>query len=110
MIAEVSVAIENIAFNMLSDREVEFRTTLDIDAYVIQNKNGYVVKQVEFTEDGQQYLRDIGTIVIYVVQPGDTLWNIAKKYNTTVDNITSINDIENPDRIYPGQKILLLKE
>ena len=46
----------------------------------------------------------------YVVQPGDTLWNLAKKFNTTVDDIVKINDIENPDLIYPGQKLLILKK
>ena len=52
----------------------------------------------------------IVTIIIYVVQPGDTIWNIAKKYNTTGDDIVAINEIENPDKIYPGQKILVLKK
>ena len=42
---------------------------------------------------------------IYVVQPGDTLWDLAKKFNTTVDDIIELNDIENPDLIYPGEKL-----
>ena len=46
----------------------------------------------------------------YVVQPGDTLWCLAKKFNTTVDDIVELNDIENPDLIYPGQKLLILKK
>lgn len=42
----------------------------------------------------------------YVVQPGDTLSSIAKKYNTTVDAILAINpDIDNPNLIYVGQII-----
>ncbi|WP_317368475.1 LysM domain-containing protein, partial [uncultured Tyzzerella sp.] len=46
----------------------------------------------------------------YVVQSGDTLWDLAKKFNTTVDDIVKLNDIENPDLIYPGQKLLILKK
>ena len=46
----------------------------------------------------------------YVVQSGDTLWDLAKKFNTTVDDIVELNDIENPDLIYPGQKLLILKK
>ena len=47
--------------------------------------------------------------VIYMVQKGDSLWKIAKKYRTTVNDILAVNDIENPDLIYPGQKLLIIK-
>ncbi|MEK5323382.1 LysM peptidoglycan-binding domain-containing protein [Aeribacillus sp. FSL M8-0254] len=41
----------------------------------------------------------------HVVQKGDTLWEIAKKYGTTVDKLVNLNKIKNPDLVYPGQKI-----
>lgn len=44
----------------------------------------------------------------YTVQKGDTLWDIAKKNNTTVDAITSANpNIKNPNLIYSGNVINL---
>jgi LysM repeat protein len=47
------------------------------------------------------------SITIYVVQGGDTLWKIAKRYCSTIEELVGINDIENPDKILPGQKILI---
>lgn len=44
---------------------------------------------------------------IYIVQEGDTLSGIAQKYNTTVNELIKINDIQNPNLIYPGQKIIV---
>lgn len=44
----------------------------------------------------------------YVVGRGDTLTHIAKKYNTTVDNLVKLNNIGDPDRIYVGQRLKLL--
>jgi GH25 family lysozyme M1 (1,4-beta-N-acetylmuramidase) len=41
----------------------------------------------------------------YVIQSGDTLSDIAKKYSTTVNQLVSWNNIKNADLIYPGQKI-----
>lgn len=41
----------------------------------------------------------------YTVKKGDTLWGIAKKYGTTVNKLVSLNNIKNPDLIFPGQKI-----
>lgn len=39
----------------------------------------------------------------YRVAPNDTLWAIAQRYGTTVNELASINSISNPSTIYPGQ-------
>ncbi|NLU24036.1 MAG: LysM peptidoglycan-binding domain-containing protein [Clostridiales bacterium] len=45
--------------------------------------------------------------VTYVVKTGDTLWDIAQTYGTTVSAIVAANDIANPDLIYPGEVLLI---
>ena len=42
---------------------------------------------------------------IYTVKKGDTLSGIAKKYGTTYQAIAKKNNISNPNKIYPGQKL-----
>ena len=44
----------------------------------------------------------------YIVQRGDTLSAIARRYGTTVQEIVDINNIQNPDLIYPGEKLRIL--
>ncbi|MFC3041777.1 LysM peptidoglycan-binding domain-containing protein [Virgibacillus xinjiangensis] len=44
----------------------------------------------------------------YTVQPGDSLYRIARRFRTTVSHLLSINPhIQDPDVIYPGQLINL---
>jgi LysM repeat protein len=43
----------------------------------------------------------------YVIQPGDTLGNIAYQFGTTVQAIMQANGIVNPDLIYVGQTIMI---
>ena len=45
--------------------------------------------------------------IIYVVKSGDTLSAIAQKYNTTYQKIAKDNNIENPNLIYPNQKLVI---
>ena len=45
--------------------------------------------------------------VTYTVKSGDTLSEIAKKYNTTVNKIASDNGITNINLIYVGQKLII---
>ena len=40
---------------------------------------------------------------LYTVRRGDTLWSIAKRYNTSIANIVRLNRIQNPNNIKPGQ-------
>ena len=44
----------------------------------------------------------------YTIKKGDTLWEIARRYGTTVQEIASINNIQNPNLIYPGETIRVL--
>lgn len=44
---------------------------------------------------------------MYVVQHGDTLSAIARRYKTTVDAIVSLNNIQNPNLIHQGQELKL---
>lgn len=46
---------------------------------------------------------------IYIVQRGDTLYSIAKRFNTTVKNIVNNNGISNQNLIYPGQRLIIAK-
>ena len=59
-------------------------------------------------ERGEREEQDY-SIVIYIVKKGDTLWNIAKEFGSTVDGIARVNGIENRDQIYPGQKLYIPK-
>lgn len=41
----------------------------------------------------------------YVVQQGDTLWELARKFATSVQNLASVNALRDPDRIVAGQRL-----
>lgn len=45
---------------------------------------------------------------IYTVKPGDNLYNIAKKYGTTIGLIQKVNGLEG-DLIKPGKKLKIVK-
>ena len=44
---------------------------------------------------------------IHVVQPGDTLSEIALRFGTTVSKLAQLNGITDPNKIYPGQVLRL---
>lgn len=53
--------------------------------------------------------RQIYSMVIYFVKPGDTLWEIAKRFRSTVADIARVNNIEDVNKINPGQQLFIPK-
>lgn len=49
------------------------------------------------------------SMVIYFVKPSDTIWNIAKTFKISMEQIINLNKIENPDKIQPGEKLYIMK-
>lgn len=43
----------------------------------------------------------------YEIQPGDTLFNIARRFGVTVDAIVAANQISNPDRLRVGDTLII---
>ena len=44
---------------------------------------------------------------VYVLQPGDTLGNVAARFGTTIAELQAINGITDPNKVQAGQKIIM---
>lgn len=50
------------------------------------------------------------TTTYYTVRRGDNLYQIAIRYGTTINSIVKLNNISNPNLIYPGQRLLIRRD
>lgn len=86
-----------------------FDTTVSelVELNDISNPNliypGEVLKIPTKSNDNSKSASSKQYLKTYIVRSGDTLWGIARLFNTTVDNLVRINNISNPNLIYPGQ-------
>jgi hypothetical protein len=89
-----------------NNSDIEVKLTLVITTNIEDITKMSVIEKIE---DMPLDLTNLDSINLYVVKPGDSLWNIAKKYKTSIDKIVKINNIEDPDKINIGQKILVIR-
>jgi len=47
------------------------------------------------------------TLPVYIVQSGDTLYDIAIQFYTTVDEIMAVNGLSNGDSLLVGDRLLI---
>lgn len=111
----------NANSNIEVDLDLEsLKASLYKDAYSIEgvlkhkinvNRNRFLRVINEIDETGELIdKKNRPSITIYIVQRDDTLWDIAKRYNTTIDEILSANENINPNNIMPGEKIIIEKK
>lgn len=66
--------------------------------------NGEVPQHSQASKPAQQAPTKAESDIYYTVVAGDTLSAIASKYGVSVESIVNLNNIANPNLIYPGQK------
>lgn len=98
------VSLENINVDIEAGN-IAVRAVVKVYArvnYMVQKKFLVDVYPIEGEVPGKR-----ASITIYVVQVADTLWKIAKKYNTTIQDIARVNQIEDPNVIKVSQKLII---
>lgn len=68
------------------------------------------LKEPELIYPGQEIRVPVASPIApryYAVRPDDTMWGIAKRYNLNVNDVIALNNLANPNLIYPGQILRL---
>ena len=109
MHSRINCYVENINYAVVGENLIDVRVVLNAMAYIYDRTGKNLITNIDKTEGSKPDYSSLPAVTIYVVSPGDTLWKIAKRYNTTVDALARLNNIQNPDLINVGDKLLILK-
>ena len=97
------------AGDTLSAIAQRFNTTVSelVELNDMSNPNliypGEILKIPTITNENSKSASYKQYIKTYIVRSGDTLSAIAQRFNTTVNKLVQLNNISNPNLIYPGQ-------
>ncbi len=106
MDSKSDVLVENINHTLLAQDEAELKITLLCKSGIYQP----VIKEVIIgAEEVDKAAAKEEGIYIYYVQPGDILWSVAKKYNTTIAGILKYNSLED-ENLEVGTRLLIYKK
>ncbi|WP_294405452.1 SPOCS domain-containing protein [uncultured Clostridium sp.] len=100
----IRAAVENIDA-AIEGNSIALKVNILLSGKILYEVNKEFICDVA-EEDGEKPEKK-ASIIIYVVGEGDTLWELAKKFNTTVANLMKINGLEDSENIESGQKIII---
>lgn len=98
------IEIDAQNFIVMPDESIDIKVDLGFTAISGKDSSISIIDDVTEAENRAtcQY-----SIAIYFVKPGDTLWSIAKKFGSTVEDISRVNGIENPENLQVGKQLYI---
>jgi len=96
------IICEHITFNMNMASEVELRCILSVNTKLSRKEDIEVISGCTLSEGEKEC-----AIVIYYAQPGDTLWQIAKRYSVPVSDIVKFNNLQDRNVIEEGERLII---
>ena len=101
----IEFLIKNCSIKLNGENiNVSVELECDIDKNKCVNLN--IVTDIKEKEDINI---DDYNFIVYFVKEGDTLWNIAKKFNACMNDLIDINKLDNPNKLNIGDKIYIMK-
>ena len=96
---EVNLQVDQVQVNLLDNSEYEIIALQQDEVAVITS-----VEQEKIASDTEEEAALVG----YIVQKDDKMWDIAKRYRTTVENIMEINALTS-DSIKPDDRLIIAR-
>ena len=102
-------SLEQLTTVMVGNNEIEAKAVVVLDILAMNSMETEIIEDVTEQPFDVEKIKAIPCMVGYMVKRGDSLWKIAKKYYTTVDNIKMVNELTS-DEAREGQMLLVVKE
>jgi hypothetical protein len=104
----VEPRLEQLNAMALGSGEVEIKAVLVLDCLMTREQAVTNIRQAVQVPFDPEKIAGMPGIVGYVVQEGDTLWKIAKKFYVSVDSIRRWNEIG--EEVSMGDRLILVKQ
>lgn len=101
--------LEQLTAVMAGGGQAELRGVITLDLFVLQPEARQIILQAQVHPVDTEKMKAMPGIVGYLVQPGDSLWDVAKRFHTTEKSILEANELPG-DAIKAGDCLILVKE
>ena len=100
----MDIEVANQDFIVQDGGAVTSNVDMMMNTNYYRNTNLNIMDEIQ--TNGEREEQDYN-IIMYIVKKDDTLWKIAKRYGSTVEDIARANGIEDENKIYIGQKLFI---
>lgn len=100
--------IQQTQATLREGNQVECRAVVSILMPIFIKHKEEMLCDMKIERISDEKLENLPGMTIYFVKPGDTLWQIGRKYYVSVNELKEVNQLTSDD-ICPGDKLLIVK-
>ena len=104
----LNTGLEQLSATMSDSEEIEVRAVVSLNVFAVRPAKQTCILKIEEKEYDMQKLEAIPGITGYIVQDGDSLWDIAKEYCLPPEQILEMNGLESSG-LRKGDCLVLMK-
>lgn len=100
------ITVKTADYHMISTEEIELRAELEVYGLLYRRSTVRMITGVTAMEDMPKVREDDAALRIYFADERESVWDVAKRYNTSVAAILEQNEIDD-ETLSAGEMILI---
>ena len=101
--------LEQLSTTMADSSEIEIKLIMNVNVLVVEQTQEQIIDHVDEAPLDMEKIQNMPGITVYFIKPGDTLWDIARTFYTTVEQIKEMNGLET-EEVQTSQPLILVKK
>lgn len=105
-VADINVHIDNCTFTIASSDTIEIKAELFIYGYIKELDSRRLITNINICEDNIKEREHCYAIKLYYADKDEDIWEIAKKFSTSVSAIAQENELTDSTRLQKGMLLI----
>ena len=105
LIKRTSACVNSVSYRIMEENDIEIRFDMQLRALLYNNVNISQVSSVETA--GEKIKADNNPLTLYYAEKGESVWNIAKKYQAPLSSLLEENSLEEDELSSSGMILVL---
>ena len=106
---KLKCSVDSTSVNVMDARHLEMKAQISLCAIAFNPVPANVIVKCQLVEDMDMIWRRQPGIIGYYAGDGEQMWDVAKKYNTTIENLKKLNNLER-EVLKEGDRLIIVSE
>lgn len=99
--ADIAVTVSNVSYSIAGDNAVDIQIQLSAQGLIYKIKTINTVSEINVVEELPKNKNSDYALKLYYADKGEKIWDIAKRYNTSVSAVSAENELEDEQLTSP---------
>lgn len=100
--------MEQLAVSAIESTQLDIKAVLYFRSNIYEQMNEKIIDELVVSEPDLDKLSDLPGIAVYIAGPGESLWDIGKRYYIPINQLKEANEMSD-EEVKAGDKILIVK-